>query len=74
MRAQEARSIAALKAPKLEEVLKSIENQAEAGSNFIFIMGQIITPLLLQGLLELGYSIKEHTDPFNGMKGLNVSW
>jgi hypothetical protein len=74
MKANEARAIAEQKAPKLEEILKRIAQQAESGNAFLFIMGQVITPELMRGLLDLGYSIKEQVDPFSGMKGLNVSW
>jgi hypothetical protein len=47
---------------------------AENGQTAHFIMGLVITTELMQGLLGLGYNLREHTDPFNGMKGLVVSW
>lgn len=74
MKATEARSIAEQKAPTLEQTLDMIKNQCQYGNNSIYLIGQIITPELMQGLLQLGYIIREHTYPINGMKGLNVSW
>lgn len=74
MNAKEARALAEQKAPKLEEILKSVENSAGHGNTSWFLMGVVITPDLMQGLLAEGYAIREHTDPMNGMKGLVISW
>jgi hypothetical protein len=74
MKAEEALSITKQKAPTLENVLANIKTQAENGFNNYWLMGVFINPELMQALLSLGYSIRQHTDAFNGMKGLNISW
>lgn len=74
MNAKEARALAEQKAPKLEDVLKNIESSANSGNASFFLMWVVISPELIQGLLAEGYTIREHTDPINGVKGLVISW
>lgn len=75
MKAHEARAISNENKITLQAVLSGIAQSAKQGdTQHITPPGKELTLDIIQELTRKGYSIKEHTDPFNGMTGFIIGW
>lgn len=75
MKASEARKISNEKAITLTDIIKGIKQDAENGNNSHFTPPNRSVDIgIVTSLIGLGYSVKEHTDPFHGWKSYLISW
>lgn len=69
--AKEARTITERNAIKIDQILKQINDSANAGMQFS-ICPLLPTEVMLE-LINLGYSVSRNTDPF-GMENSKINW
>ena len=70
--AKQAAELSKLKERPLDDVLKVIKQQAENYGER-YILERHIAPEVLTDLINLGYTISRHEDPF-GVEQMKVRW
>ena len=69
--AKQASELANQKKQPIDQILKTIENQAECGNRYIMV-AYLHDETLLE-LVELGYAVSKFTDPF-GVENTKIKW